>query len=1060
MKPMRLTMQAFGSYGNKTTVDFRRTEQNLFLITGDTGAGKTTLFDAIVFALYGEASSTSNRKEGVVLQSQYVPYDVEPYVELVFEEEQGGEAVCYTVRRVPKHLRLLTRGANKGNATREITGTVSLMMPDGTEYPAKETNKKLEELIGLTKNQFMQVAMIAQGEFMELLRAKSDDKKVIFRKLFNTQMYQEIPEELNNRKRAREKEIAVIKTICQTEAAHVVIPESYEQAERMEEWKERIRKGDIVKMVAFMEGLKEICDALKKQKKDRQKEYDRTAALRDARRDACSQAENLLKFFEQKELAEKELELCAQQEADNTHKIRLAQTIGQAYEIRTVYQQYQDARERLQVTGQALAEQEKRLPELAAAREEAGKTEAAQQKLWNQEQDRCSRIQERAQKAMEAFDRIKAAEQEVKRCETAYQKASDQYTEVLQRQETIERQEEVWKQQSISLQTAGQRLAKLEGKKQRLEDLSAEQENLYRQMQELEQEQAEQEKLQSAYQRACEAYEPAAEQYEAMRREFLDAQAGIFASRLKEGEPCPVCGSTSHPHPASKVDKELSRESVEQLHEQAERLRQQQESYASRAGAQQQLIREKKHRCEEQTQQFIRRIVELSESEAAYSGLSEAAGCLAQWQEELQRQEQTLREQIQSYEELQEKLRALQEEKKQLREKAQQANARLMQCTTDREHCHARLAQMESDTDYPTRKEAQEAWDGAEAAKRKRQEELGQAVRIVKKTEEAYSQADTLIQKYKQELPEQKQVCAQQNENYEKILREYDSIEAEWKRLTDDHTKAEIEELRADTEAFAQKKTAAQKLYEAAQNAIGDSAKPVLEELQQELKEAEQKRSEQEEQLRQCQEIYQINQRAYDAIAPKMGQRQQVLEEHSRLDMLYRRLSGNVSGSRMDLETYVQRYYLERILYAANQRFRDMSAGQFELRMVSDEMAGSGKNRGLDLMVYSVVTGKEREVRTLSGGESFIAALSLALGMADQIQEQSASVNLGMLFIDEGFGALDEHSRNQAVRVLQQMAAGSRLIGLISHVTELKQEIEDQLLVTKDDQGSHVQWKN
>ena len=183
------------------------------------------------------------------------------------------------------------------------------------------------------------------------------------------------------------------------------------------------------------------------------------------------------------------------------------------------------------------------------------------------------------------------------------------------------------------------------------------------------------------------------------------------------------------------------------------------------------------------------------------------------------------------------------------------------------------------------------------------------------------------------------------------------------------------------------------------------------------------------------------------------------MEEHAKLDNLYRLVSGNVSGSRMDLETYVQRYYLEKILDAANRRFQDMSAGQFELRMYDLEKAGEGKNRGLDLMVYSTVTGKEREIRTLSGGESFMAALSLALGMADEIQESSADISLDIMFIDEGFGSLDEHSRNQAVKVLLEMAEGSKLIGIISHVTELKQEIEDQLIVTKDEAGSHVRWQ-
>ena len=187
MRPLKLTMQAFGSYGRRTVIDFEKANQNLFLIAGDTGAGKTTIFDAIVFALYGEASSGLNKKDGTELQSQFAGSEVEPFVELVFSEGAGADPAAraeYVVRRVPRHVRPLRRG--KG--VKEESGSVSLAMPDGTEYPRKETDKKLEELVGLTKNQFMQVAMIAQGEFMELLRAKSDEKREIFRRLFHTEL--------------------------------------------------------------------------------------------------------------------------------------------------------------------------------------------------------------------------------------------------------------------------------------------------------------------------------------------------------------------------------------------------------------------------------------------------------------------------------------------------------------------------------------------------------------------------------------------------------------------------------------------------------------------------------------------------------------------------------------------------------------------------------------------------------------------------------------------------------------------------------------------------------
>ena len=220
MRPVKLTMQAFGSYGNRTVIDFGQVNQNLFLISGDTGAGKTTIFDALVFALYGEASSGTNKKDGMELQSQFVSFEVEPFVELTFSENHGEEQEEYTVRRIPRHVRPLKRGTG----TKEESGSVSLIMPDGTEYPQKEADRKIEEIVGLTKSQFMQVAMIAQGEFMELLRAKSDDKKVIFRKLFHTEVYGKIVEELGRRRKAKQQEIGRIRTVCQNEVSHVMIP--------------------------------------------------------------------------------------------------------------------------------------------------------------------------------------------------------------------------------------------------------------------------------------------------------------------------------------------------------------------------------------------------------------------------------------------------------------------------------------------------------------------------------------------------------------------------------------------------------------------------------------------------------------------------------------------------------------------------------------------------------------------------------------------------------------------------------------------------------------------
>ena len=342
MRPVKLTMQAFGSYGKRTVIDFEKTNQNLFLITGDTGAGKSTIFDAIVFALYGEASSGINKKDGTELQSQYVGPETEPFVELVFSEATGAEKKTYTVRRVPRHFRPLKRGTG----VKEESGSVSLIMPDDSEYPQKETDRKLEEIVGLTKNQFMQVAMIAQGEFMELLRAKSDDKKVIFRKLFHTELYGKIVEELGRRRKGKQQEMGQIRTVCQTEASHVEVPADYEKAEELLTLKKRIVSSDrlsVVDLEEMLTILEDLCTTLKERCSTAGKEYREANRLYLEKRDACTAGLQLLRRFQELEQAEQELEECKAQEKEIRETADQIRKISDAYEIQAVYERYMDA---------------------------------------------------------------------------------------------------------------------------------------------------------------------------------------------------------------------------------------------------------------------------------------------------------------------------------------------------------------------------------------------------------------------------------------------------------------------------------------------------------------------------------------------------------------------------------------------------------------------------------------------------------------------------------------------------------------------------------------------
>ncbi len=439
--------------------------------------------------------------------------------------------------------------------------------------------------------------------------------------------------------------------------------------------------------------------------------------------------------------------------------------------------------------------------------------------------------------------------------------------------------------------------------------------------------------------------------------------------------------------------------------------------------------------------------------------LQKAEEALELWKKFLEQRGMQLQKNADILKDTLQALKGIDAKKQALREAVTQA----VQCERNAETTLASaekaLELLEAERDYPTEKKAKEALAEADEAKQEKDAVYQKAHQEAGKAKQKKEHAAVLIERYLAELPEQQEECDRRKAAYIELMAERDQTEQEWKVLTEQYPKSEADRLQKQVEAYKKKKALAEGKRESAEKTIGGQKRPDLVGLEQEKNAAEERLTAIQDELEQYKTEYQINDDVYQALAPKMKERSSIMQEFVRIDSLYNRLAGNVSGARMDIETFVQRYFLQRILYAANTRFRDMSAGQYELRIVGEEQAGTGRNRGLDLMVYSTVTGKEREIKTLSGGESFMAALALALGMADQIQENSAAVHLDMMFIDEGFGSLDEHSRNQAVKVLQQMAGGSKLIGIISHVSELKQEIEDQLLVSKDEDGSHVKWQ-
>lgn len=1080
MKPIQLTMQAFGSYGKKTVIDFTKPDQNLFLITGDTGAGKTTIFDAIVFALYGEASSVVNRKNGAELQSQFAAASVEPFVELVFSEKEGSEDVHYTVRRVPKHVRPLKRGTG----LKEESGSVSLIMPDETEYPSKETDKKLEEIVGLTKNQFMQVAMIAQGEFMALLRAKSDDKKVIFRKLFNTELYQNIVDELAKRRKDKEKKIAQIKTACQTEVGHILVPklvtgdgaetdqeqngaadqiaDACREANKLQELKERILKSErlsLTDMEALLQTLASVSERTKDKMQQSESETSQLYKFYLLKRDAVTKAGQLLERYKELEEAEKELGECEAIKPLMQEWQQCMRQIEDAYDILVLWKQYQEVSGQLETVRQALAANEQALPEQKMACEQAAVQLQQAKKVQEQALMDFSEVKTHVENDLEAFSKMAAVKQKMLMAQTKVDEAGEQARIAEKSLSELESNERQWQAQVEQLSDMDSRMIILHGKQRDIEGIGVEFKSWKDEELDCLSQQRCAEKADKVYADAKDRFNKENMAYIQAYNDFLDAQAGFLAEKLQQGEPCPVCGSTIHPHPHQAEKSALTKEELNILSENVRELQEGQAAAAKKAGEAKAMLDAKGKNCIQIWEKLRQKVIAYSRDEMGELDSERIQSLIETWKKALKDEEKQLQKDEKQLQQLKKWLTKAVKDKEELAAQKNKAEKMLADTKAELAAAQAELKSTFISTYYKSEEEANQSMEQAEQRKKNAEKQYQSCDKVDKKVRSDKEKTELRIEQHRRDIPNLQGKSEKRKAAYTQLMEEKQLTEPQWKCVTESYDKADRQQFEEKIRQYQRKLSAAGKQKAVAEKAIAGRVKPDMEQLCSEQNAAEAAWEKEQALYELYAEMYKTNHRVCEALMPKMAERSKIMEEHRRLDDLYNLLAGKVTGARMDIETYVQRYYLERILYAANRRFSEMSAGQFELRMCDITKAGEGRNRGLDLMVYSNVTGKEREVRTLSGGESFMAALSLALGMADQIQQSSSAIHLDMMFIDEGFGSLDSQSRDQAVRVLQQMAGGSKLIGIISHVSELKQEIEDQLIVSKDEEGSSARWQ-
>lgn len=1080
MKPIQLTMQAFGSYGKKTVIDFTKPDQNLFLITGDTGSGKTTIFDAIVFALYGEASSVVNRKNGAELQSQFAAASVEPFVELIFSEKEGSEDVHYTVRRVPKHVRPLKRGTG----LKEESGSVSLIMSDGTEYPSKETDKKLEEIVGLTKNQFMQVAMIAQGEFMALLRAKSDDKKVIFRKLFNTELYQNIVDELAKRRKDKDRKIAQIKTACQTEVGHILVPklvtadgaetdqeqngaadqiaDECRDANKLQELKERILKSErlsLPDMEALLQTLVSVSEWTKDKMQQSESETSQLYEVYLLKRDAVTKAGQLMERYKELEDADKELGECEAIKPLAKEWQQCMRQIEDAYDILTLWKQYQEVSGQLEIARQALAANEQALPDQKMACEQAAVQLQQAKKVQEQALMDFSEVKTHVENDLEAFSKMAEAKRKVLNAQTKVDEAGKQARIAEESLSDLESNEKQWQTQAELLSDTDSRMIILQGKQRDIAGIGADFESWKDEEKDCFSQQRCAEEADKVYADAKDRFNKENTAYIQAYNDFLDAQAGFLAEKLQRGEPCPVCGSTIHPHPHQAEKSALTKEELNTLSENVRELQEGQAAAAKKAGEAKAMLDAKKKNCIQTWEKLLQKVIAYSREEMGELDSERIQSLIETWKKALKDEEKQLHEDEKQLQQLKKRLTKAVKDKEELTAQKNKAEKMSADAKAELAAAQAELKSTFISTYYKSEEEANQSMEQAERRKKDAEKQYQSCDEVDKKVRSDKEKTELKIAQHRRDIPNLQDKSEKRKVVYTQLMEEKQLTESQWKCVIDSYDKADRQQFEEKIRQYQRKLSAAGKQKAVAEKAIDGRVKPDMEQLCSEQNVAEAAWKKEQALYERYAEMYKTNHRVCEALMPKMAERSKIMEEHRRLDDLYNLLAGKVTGARMDIETYVQRYYLERILYAANRRFGEMSAGQFELRMCDITKAGEGRNRGLDLMVYSNVTGKEREVRTLSGGESFMAALSLALGMADQIQQSSSAIHLDMMFIDEGFGSLDSQSRDQAVRVLQQMAGGSKLIGIISHVSELKQEIEDQLIVSKDEEGSSARWQ-
>lgn len=1052
MRPLTLTLTAFGAYAGSQTVDFEAAGAGgLFLITGDTGAGKTTLFDGVCYALFGKL--TGRVRSEKMIRSDYADDTLETSAQLVFLHR--GER--WRITRRPAQ----TRRKKRGEGTTEVPATALLERLEGENpVPVAEGKESVdaavEELLGIQVDQFRQIAMIAQNQFAELLNKSGRDRSAILRQVFATERCQQLQQRLKELASASRAETEKQVDSLRQYLAGLRLPEKEEATEltqlladagcvwrsgRVLELAEELCRADRDTLAGLEEKIGQLDESIKQ-----------SAALVQSAREAGRRAEQLARLEQQ----------LAQQQSEAPRRVEDLARLGRweaAARLASVWQSSEKAWLAAEQAARLHAEAQAQLEGLNA---QAPRWEQAREQLAQNQQTvaRLAVALERQTEALKQYDELDAAKDQQQACareldrlksaEQAARKLEEQQAAALEQTQTLA---DGLAAALTAAQAVEQELNRWSGAKEKMAETRS-------RMRELVKLQKSEQAARGTLEQASDELDKAQQVYMSADQLFRRDQAGLLARDLTPGQPCPVCGSVHHPSPARGVTGAPNKEELEALAAAMETAR---TAYNEALQASSTLTAQAGSAREQYIRQARQVLADLEQELPPEEDAKTLSRLLLDWDERL---DQLLRQAEAEKTECQAKVEAasaavnqLADDRRQLdqtRQKRSELQAQAAQTTARQEMARQQAEKLQADLPHATRAEAEQTLAAMQAEK----------ARLDRSTQETR----TDLEEYQKALAAALTLQDERQKNDEKAAEEARRAAQDWSKALEAggmseeafrqalHTEEEIKALRRQLEqeqkACEETQTLYRQLRAQQQNAPAPACQP--QELEQAMKEQEQQRAALNGERIRLAGRLEANRQTVEDVRTAAGKLEQAQKRQQLIERLDATAGGKLSGGlgKQQFEQYVLAAYFADAVEAANQRLFAMTGGRYQLEC--HQMTAAETKDTLDLDVLDNYTGKVRSVGSLSGGETFQAALALALGLSDVIQNYAGGVELDVLFVDEGFGTLDAESLEQAVATLHSLVQGQRMVGIISHVPELKSRIENQLVVTKTPGGSTV----